>query len=96
MKIALLILTVLFLLVSYYCIKFALIIINMQNSLEEALDKIDTKYNRLTQVLEIPVFFDSPEIKSIIQEVQGVQDVVLSLASDLSNAANTKKESKEE
>lgn len=70
----------------YFCIKFALIIIKMQDKIETALDKIDLKYNRLGQILEIPVFYDSPEIKNIIIEVQEVQDVVLSLAKDLTDS----------
>jgi hypothetical protein len=75
---------------AYYCIKFALVILRMQEKIESALDKIDLKYNRLGQILDIPVFYDSPEIKNIIIEVQEVQDVVLSLAEDLSNATKSK------
>lgn len=75
----------------YFCIRFALIIINMQDKIESALDKIDTKYNRLSQILEIPVFYNSPEIKNIIIEVQEVQDVVLSLAKDLTDSTQVDK-----
>ena len=36
----------------YYCIKFALIIIKMQEVIEDSLDIIDEKYNNLNKILE--------------------------------------------
>ena len=75
---------------AYYCIKFAIIVIRVQDSIEDSLDKIDKKYNRLTQISKIPVFFDSPEIKSIIYEITEVQNIVLEIASTLSNSVNKK------
>ena len=75
---------------AYYCIKFAIIVIRVQDSIEDSLDKIDKKYNRLTQISKIPVFFDSPEIKNIIYEITEVQNIVLEIASTLSNSVNKK------
>ncbi len=51
------VLSILLLFFAYFCIKFALIIIKMQEELEYALDEIDKKYNRITEILDIPVFF---------------------------------------
>ena len=80
----------------YFCIKFALVVLNVQDAIEKSLDKIDTKYNRLSQITKIPVFYDSPEIKNIISEVIEVQDVVLEVAATLSNSTNRKEEDLEE
>lgn len=80
----------------YFCIKFALIVLNVQDSIENSLDKIDAKYNRLSQITKIPVFYDSPEIKKIISELIEVQDIVLEVAANLSNSTKTKEEPKEE
>jgi len=79
----------------YYCIKFALIIIKVQATIENSLDKIDRKYNRISQITKIPVFYDSPEIKKIIQEIIEVQDVVYEIALDLSQSTSTKKTKEE-
>ena len=81
---------------AYYCFKFAMIVIKIQDTIEESLDKIDKKYNRISQITKIPVFFDSPEIKSIVYEITEVQDIVLDIASNLSNSVNNKKDEKEE
>lgn len=80
----------------YFCIKFALIVLNVQDAIEKSLDKIDVKYNRLNQIAKIPVFYDSPEIKNIISEVIEVQDVVLEVAATLSNSPNKKEEEMKE
>ena len=38
----------------YYAIKFALIIIKMQDAIENSLDEIDAKYSSVSKILEIP------------------------------------------
>ena len=73
-----------------------MIVIKIQDTIEESLDKIDKKYNRISQIIKIPVFFDSPEIKSIVYEITEVQDIVLDIASNLSNSVNNKKDEKKE
>lgn len=69
----------------FYCIKFALIIIKIQDTIENSLDKIDDKYNKISQISEIPVFFDSPEIKSLLTEVLSVKSIVYEISYDLAN-----------
>mgnify|MGYP001310413944 CR=1 FL=1 len=78
----------------YFCIKFALIIIKIQDSLEESLDIIDNKYNNLSKILEIPVFYNSPEVKSAINEIEDARDSLLYIANQLTD--NLKKSIKEE
>ena len=72
----------------YFCLKFAIIIIRMQEEIEDSLDKIDQKYKRLNEILEIPVFFDSPEIKRIVTEIYDIRNIILDIANKLSNSAN--------
>ena len=80
----------------FFCIKFALLILNVQDAIEASLNKIDAKYNRLGQINKIPVFYDSPEIKNIIGEIIEVQDIVLEVATTLSNSIDKKKEKTKE
>lgn len=76
----------------YFCIKFAMTIIRIQDAIEDSLDKIDQKYRRLNEILEIPVFFDSPEIKRIINEIYDIRNVVLDVANKLSGSVNKNNE----
>lgn len=74
-----------FLIALYYCIKFALIIIKIQDVIEDSLDKIDIKYKRISQISEIPVFFDSPEIKNLLFEIDSVKNIVYEISYNLAN-----------
>ena len=56
----------------------------MQEELEYALDEIDKKYNRITEILDIPVFFDSPEIRRLLQEIKDIKRVILEVSLRLS------------
>ena len=78
------VLSILLLFFAYFCIKFALIIIKMQEELEYALDEIDKKYNRITEILDIPVFFDSPEIRRLLLEIKDIKVVILEVSARLS------------
>ena len=76
----------------YYCIKFAMVIININDVLEDALVKLDDKHNRITAILEIPVFFDSPEVKKTLNEIKEVQEVILEISDSLTSAYNNSSE----
>lgn len=91
----LILLGVLLLLSVFFCIKFALIIIKIQDTIEYSLDKIDDKYNKISQISEIPVFLDSPEIKSLLTEVLSVKNIIYEISYDLANIS-TKDNDKDE
>ena len=76
----------------YFCIKFAMIIISMQEVIEESLDIIDEKYNNLSNILDIPLFHNNTEIKNAIREVQETRDVLLYIANQLVKDKKTLKE----
>lgn len=80
----------------YYCIKFGIIIINVQESIEECLDIIDEKYSKIVQILEIPIFFDSPEIKRLLNELKHIKLSILYIANKLSLEDLREAEEKEE
>lgn len=64
----------------YYNIKFALILINMEDALEKSLDVLDQRYASMSKVLEIPLFFDSPQIRQVIDDIRLSRDSILYIA----------------
>tara|TARA_B000000557_G_C20787209_1_gene449235 strand:+ start:1017 stop:1319 length:303 start_codon:yes stop_codon:yes gene_type:complete len=70
---------------SYFCIKFALFIIRIQDTLEDSLEKLDKKHDRVEEILKIPVFFDSPEIRSLLSEIKETRDIILNISFELNN-----------
>ena len=86
------VLSVLLLFFLYFSIKFALIILRMQDVIENSLDLIDEKYRKISDIHNIPVFFDSPEIKRLLREIADTKYVILDIARNLSSTASNDKE----
>lgn len=81
----------------YFCIKFGITIIKIQEIIEECLDVIDEKYNNIVRILEIPVFSDSPEIKRMVNELDQIKLSIIYIANKLSmNDLRTEEEKDEE
>lgn len=78
----------LFLLFSVYKnVKFGLTILRMEDVIEECLDEIDTKYENMSEILTRPLFFDSAEVKQVVQDIKDVREslhkVALALTENL-------------
>ena len=64
----------------FYVIKFGLIIIRVQDAIEESLDVLDEKYASIYEITKIPLFYDSPEIRKVLQDISMARDSVLDVA----------------
>ena len=78
----------------YYCIKFALVLIRVKDAIEESLDVIDTSYFKISEILNIPIFSDSKEVKNTIEEIKRSREALLYIASELTSSIE--EEEKEE
>ena len=94
-NIIIIVLLLLLVFVSFFCIRFALIIINIQEALEESLDIIDEKYQSLSRILEIPVFFNNPEIKRVVNDLEDTKDSLLYIANQLTKNSKSTNEEEE-
>lgn len=91
--------TVFFILFSisfYFNIKHGILIIKMTESIEKTLDILDQKYNSISKILEIPVFYDSPQLKIVVEDIKSCRDSLLKSASILANVDEEKYEEEEE
>lgn len=78
----------------YFNIKFGIIILNITDEIEEALDALDEKYRVLSKIIEKPVFFDSVEVRQVIQEIVSCRDLFLLIANRISKTGSLKNEEK--
>jgi hypothetical protein len=69
----------------YYNVRFGLIILKMQDAVEECLDALDEKFAIFSKILEKPVFFDSVEVRQVISEIKGCQDLILKIANSITD-----------
>ena len=72
---------VLFLSISlYFNFKFGRIILKIQDAIEESLDVLDERYASMSKILEIPIFFDSLEVRQVISDIEKSRDSILYVA----------------
>jgi len=81
-------LTILLIVSIYFCVKFALIIINIQETIEECLDILDEKYAIISNILSIPIFYESREIREVLAKLKESRDAILLIAQKLTDKDN--------
>ena len=82
---AIVILTLLLIVSLFYLIKFALIIIRVQDVVEDSLDIMDEKYSSISNILKIPLFYDSREVRTVLDDVRDVRESILDIARALTS-----------
>ena len=65
---------------TYFAVKFGLLILRVEDSIEESLDVLDERYSSIEEVLEIPLFSDSPQIRQVHNDLRRSRDAVLTIA----------------
>jgi hypothetical protein len=76
--------TLLIAFLGYYAIKFARILLEVQDSIENSLDILDQRYASISKVLQIPLFYDSPEVRRVYDDVKASRDSILYVANLIS------------
>ena len=77
---------------AYKSYKFGLVILRTQDAIEDALDIFDERYAKMTNILQKPVFFDSIEIRQVIEDISISRDAILFVASRLSSSQEASKD----
>ena len=87
------------LLTCFYLIKklyqFSVIILDIEEALEESLDVLDERYKSMNDVLQKPIFFDSVEIRQVVQDIRQCHTAVLQIANKLTRNVGSASEIKE-
>ena len=55
----------------------------MEDALEESLDRLDDRYESISKVLEIPLFYDSPQIRQVVTDIKACQQSILYVANEI-------------
>jgi len=86
--------------VAYKLYKFSLLLLNLENSIEESLDILNYHYGKMNKILEKPIFFDSVEIRQVVDDIRSCHSAVLLIANKLTDYSGfeieTEKEDSEE
>ena len=54
-----------------------------EDSIAVSLDKLDERYQSISQILEIPLFYDSPQIRKVVSDIRDCRDSILEVANSI-------------
>ncbi len=55
-------------------LKFGKTILSYQDTLQEALDVIDEKYENIDSICKRPLFYDSQEVREVLEDLKITRD----------------------
>ena len=67
----------------YYAFKFALILLRLQDTIEDAIDVLEERQKTMEEIGATPVFFDSVEVRSCINEIKKSRYAIVQIANSL-------------
>ena len=73
-----------------------MLILNVETAIEESLDLLSERYEKINEISQRPVFFDSLEIRQVIAEIKACREAVLLIADKLTSDSGITNEIKEE
>jgi len=79
---------------SYFCLKFAMIVLRVQDVIQTSLDVVDEKYERVDEILSRPLFYDSPEVRRVLEDIGDARDALQEVAIQLSGSLDKEEEVK--
>lgn len=68
-----------------FAYRSAMTILRVQDAIEESLDVLDKRYDSISKILKIPLFYDSPEIKRAVDDIGKSRDAILYVANQLTS-----------
>lgn len=87
--------TILLVLTSVFAVRFGLKLIQVEDALEECLDILDKRYASISKVLEIPLFYDSPEVRKVHEDIKAARDSILLVASTVAKIDESQEDKNE-
>ena len=84
--------TIILLVVSTFAYKNAVTILRVQDAIEESLDVLDKRYDSISKILKIPIFYDSPEIKRAVEDIRKSREAILYVANQLTSIQEDEEE----
>jgi len=66
--------------------KFGRIILKVEDEVEKALDTLDERFASISKILQIPLYYDSPEIRQILLDIEKTRNAILKVAASMGAA----------
>ena len=79
----------------YFNFKFSMTLLQIEDALEDCLDTIDSKYSKMSEILSRPLFYDSPEVRRVVEDVRDTRNALHRIALALSSNFEALEEDKQ-
>jgi len=70
----------------YMNYKLGRIILKIEDETEKALDILDERFASISKILQIPLYYDSPEIRKILEDIEKTRSAILTIAASMGAA----------
>lgn len=74
----------------FYLIKFAIIVIKVQDAIEISLEELDNSYKNVSSLMKTSVVYDSSEVRLLLNEIEKTINVILKIANILTTSIDEK------
>ena len=64
----------------YLNVKLGRIVLTVQDTVEDSLDVLDERYASMSKILEIPLFYDSAEVRGVVEDIRATRESILDVA----------------
>lgn len=76
-----------------FAMRYGRMVLNWENTINEALDEMNDSYERMSQIRNTPLFVNSPEVQQLLNEIDRARGAVLWTATALSLPARSEQRS---
>ena len=81
---------------AYKAYIFSIIILSLEEEIESSLDILNDRYESMSKILEKEVFFDSVEVRQVIEDIRLSHNAILIIANKLTKNFTENNETQEE
>ena len=67
----------------YKLYQFSLLILKFESAVEDCLETLNERYENISKILEKEVFFDSMEVRQVINDIKISQESIVNVANTL-------------
>ena len=70
----------------YMNFKLGRIVLKVEDEIENSLETLDERFASISKILQIPLYYDSPEIRQILVDIEKTRGAILEIAASLGAA----------
>lgn len=75
--------------IGYQWYRLALIILKLEEEIEDSLDILDDMFKEMAQLLEVPVVYDDPVVRQVVDIMKRLKQTILLIANKITTVTRS-------